>query len=110
MTSKTSGGEEVVAEYNTVIFCVGREACTQSLNLDQIGVKVNPANKKIIANPEEQSSVPHVFAIGDVLDGKLELTPVAIQAGKLWAQVRHIYLFLILLLTFLFLTCVNSHP
>jgi pyruvate/2-oxoglutarate dehydrogenase complex dihydrolipoamide dehydrogenase (E3) component len=29
----------------------------------------------------------NVYAIGDVIDGKLELTPVAIQAGKLLAQV-----------------------
>jgi thioredoxin reductase (NADPH) len=31
--------------------------------------------------------VKNVYAIGDVTDGKLELTPVAIQAGKLLAQV-----------------------
>lgn len=30
--------------------------------------------------------MPHVYAIGDILDGKLELTPVAIQAGKLLAR------------------------
>jgi pyruvate/2-oxoglutarate dehydrogenase complex dihydrolipoamide dehydrogenase (E3) component len=31
--------------------------------------------------------VSNIYAIGDVIDGKLELTPVAIQAGKLLAQV-----------------------
>jgi thioredoxin reductase (NADPH) len=36
---------------------------------------------------EERTSVSNVYAIGDVIDGKLELTPVAIQAGKLLAQV-----------------------
>lgn len=30
--------------------------------------------------------MPYVYAIGDILDGKLELTPVAIQAGRLLAQ------------------------
>lgn len=34
----------------------------------------------------EQTNVPHVYAIGDILDGKPELTPVAIQAGKLLAR------------------------
>lgn len=34
----------------------------------------------------EQTNVPHVYAIGDVLEGKPELTPVAIQAGKLLAR------------------------
>lgn len=27
-----------------------------------------------------------IYAIGDILEGKLELTPVAIQAGRLLAQ------------------------
>lgn len=30
--------------------------------------------------------MPYVYAIGDILDGKPELTPVAIQAGKLLAR------------------------
>lgn len=34
----------------------------------------------------EQTNVPHIYAIGDVLKGKEELTPVAIQAGKLLAR------------------------
>lgn len=34
----------------------------------------------------EQTNVPYVYAIGDILEGKLELTPVAIQAGKLLAR------------------------
>jgi thioredoxin reductase (NADPH) len=57
------------------------------LNLEQVGVKVNPSNGKIIADEREKSSADHIHAIGDVLDGKLELTPVAIQAGKLLARV-----------------------
>jgi len=34
----------------------------------------------------EQTNVPHIYAIGDILKGKEELTPVAIQAGKLLAR------------------------
>ena len=34
----------------------------------------------------EQTNVPHIYALGDVLEGKQELTPVAIQAGKLLAR------------------------
>lgn len=46
---------------------------------------------------EERTSVTNVYAIGDVIDGKLELTPVAIQAGKLLAQVIVAYLNSVLL-------------
>lgn len=34
----------------------------------------------------EQTNVPHIYAVGDVLRAKQELTPVAIQAGKLLAK------------------------
>ena len=34
----------------------------------------------------EMTNVPHIYGIGDVLDGKPELTPVAIQAGILLAR------------------------
>lgn len=41
---------------------------------------------KIPVTDEEQTNVPYIYAIGDILEGKLELTPVAIQAGRLLAQ------------------------
>uniref|UniRef100_A0AAY4EIA3 thioredoxin-disulfide reductase (NADPH) n=1 Tax=Denticeps clupeoides TaxID=299321 RepID=A0AAY4EIA3_9TELE len=69
-----------------VLIAVGRDACTGKIGLDKVGVKVNPKNGKIPVNDEEQTNVPHIYAIGDILEGKWELTPVAIQAGKLLAR------------------------
>jgi len=41
-------------------------------------------NKKLICYKNEQSiSMPYVYAVGDVLDNGIELTPVAIQAGRM---------------------------
>ncbi|XP_054992840.1 thioredoxin reductase 3 [Sorex araneus] len=69
-----------------VLLAIGRDACTKKIGLEKIGVKVNEMSGKIPVNDLEQTSVPHVYAVGDVLEGKLELTPVAIQAGKLLAR------------------------
>lgn len=44
------------------------------------------ANNRIITNKDESTSVSNIFAIGDVCDGKIELTPPAIKAGKLLAE------------------------
>ncbi|KGL95278.1 Thioredoxin reductase 1, cytoplasmic, partial [Charadrius vociferus] len=41
---------------------------------------------KIPVNDEEQTNVPYIYAVGDILQDKLELTPVAIQAGRLLVQ------------------------
>uniref|UniRef100_A0A663LQW7 thioredoxin-disulfide reductase (NADPH) n=1 Tax=Athene cunicularia TaxID=194338 RepID=A0A663LQW7_ATHCN len=87
VTAKSTEGSEIIEEeYNTVLIAVGRDACTRSIGLETIGVKINEKNGKVPVNDEEQTNVPYVYAIGDILDGKLELTPVAIQAGKLLAR------------------------
>lgn len=90
---KDSKTGEIIGEetFNTVVMAVGRDPCTESLNLDKAGVKINPKNKKILTN-FEQTNVDHIYAIGDVVDEStaggraLELTPVAIQAGQLLSK------------------------
>jgi thioredoxin reductase (NADPH) len=90
---KHTDGKEDSAEYDTVMFAVGRDVCTNGMGLDKAGVTVNPKSGKI-PTVDEKTNVPHIFAIGDVIDGDAlsppsaltELTPVAIQAGKLLAN------------------------
>ena len=77
-------GKTVTGEYDTVLFAIGRYALTKDLNLEAAGVRAE-SNGKIKASDTESTNVPHIFAIGDVIYGKLELTPVAIKAGKLLA-------------------------
>ncbi|NXJ87336.1 TRXR3 reductase, partial [Corythaixoides concolor] len=87
VTAKSTEGPEIFEEeYNTVLIAIGRDACTRNIGLETIGVNINEKNGKVPVNDEEQTNVPYVYAIGDILDGKLELTPVAIQAGKLLAR------------------------
>ncbi|XP_072326940.1 thioredoxin reductase 1, cytoplasmic-like [Scyliorhinus torazame] len=87
VTARATTSTEVIdAEYNTVLIAVGRDACTKYIGLEKIGIHLNEKNGKILVDNEERSNVPYVFAIGDVIDGKPELTPVAIHAGKLLAR------------------------
>merc|ERR1719478_879165 len=90
---KHSDGTVGEGEYDTVLLAVGRDVCTDKIGLDAAGVQVNPSSGKIPVS-NEQTNVPHIFAIGDVVDGTAlsppsnltELTPVAIQADKLLAD------------------------
>ena len=52
--------------------------CTAKIWLEGVGVALNPKNGKLLHNKLERS--------GDVLGGKRELTPVAIQVGKRLAR------------------------
>lgn len=85
VTGEMSNGDIFQDEFNTILFAIGRDACTANIGLDVVGVKLNPKNGKVM-NINEQSTVPYIYAIGDILDGRQELTPVAIQAGKLLAR------------------------
>ena len=48
----------------------GRKPVTSGLNLESVGVAVDTESQKIIGNHDndhEKSSVPNIYAIGDVL-------------------------------------------
>ena len=73
-------GDEKTCVYDTVLFAIGRYAVTQGLNLANAGVEAE-SNGKLRVNEQEQTNVPNIYAVGDVLYGRMELTPVAIRAG-----------------------------
>uniref|UniRef100_A0A8D2LTJ1 Thioredoxin reductase 2 n=1 Tax=Varanus komodoensis TaxID=61221 RepID=A0A8D2LTJ1_VARKO len=79
-------GKEKTDEFDTVLWAVGRAPDTKALNLESVGVKINSATGKIIVDEGEATSVPHIYAIGDITEGRPELTPTAIAAGKLLAR------------------------
>ena len=65
---KSTKGEEMTFEADVVLVSVGRKPYTASLGLDKTGVKINergfiPVNKSL------QTSIPHIYAIGDVTPG-----------------------------------------
>jgi thioredoxin reductase (NADPH) len=77
--------KETIELYDTVLFATGRTPDLKGLKLSKLGVKVNEKTGKIIVN-NEVTSIPNIYAIGDVCDGTPELTPVAIKAGELLAK------------------------
>lgn len=76
--------EEKTEEYDTVLFAMGRYAVTEGLNLANAGL-VTEKNGKFKVDEREiiDPKKPHIYAIGDIQYGKLELTPTAIMAGML---------------------------
>ncbi|ALC44269.1 Trxr-2 [Drosophila busckii] len=80
-TSNQTKGSEV---YDTVLWAIGRKGLIDDLNLAAAGVQTR--NDKIIVDGTEATSVPHIYAVGDIIYGRPELTPVAILAGRLLAR------------------------
>ena len=61
---------------DTVLYATGRIPNTAGLGLTELGVKLD-AGGAVVVDEHFQSSVPSVFAIGDVID-RVQLTPVAL--------------------------------
>jgi len=73
-------GAEPISGVNCLIWAIGRRPNIKNLNLENIGVKLN--SRGYIATDEFQNtSVPGVYSLGDV-HGRVQLTPVAIAAGR----------------------------
>lgn len=80
--------EDIISDsFDTVLFAVGRYALVEDMKLENAGVKI--VDEKIDVNANSQTNVDNIYAVGDVLHKKPELTPVAINAGRIIA--RHLF-------------------
>jgi glutathione reductase (NADPH) len=77
-----SDHEEVVVD--KVMFATGRRPNVSGIGLEAAGVKLDDRGA-IAVNEFSQTSVPHIFAVGDVTD-RVALTPVAIREGHAFAD------------------------
>jgi glutathione reductase (NADPH) len=67
-----------------LLWAVGRDPNTKGLGLAEIGVELGERGA-ILVDEDNQSSVPSIYAIGDVTD-RIQLTPVAIREGQAFAD------------------------
>ncbi len=65
---------------DTLLWAIGRKPLTAGLGLDNAGVALS-AGQSVIVDRYQQTNVPHIYALGDVIE-RVPLTPVAIAAGR----------------------------
>jgi len=75
-------GREI--EVDRVMFAIGRRPNVTGFGLEEAGVKIAD-NGGIAVNGYSQTSVPHIYAVGDVTN-RMNLTPVAIREGHAFAD------------------------
>src|SRR5438094_2846762 len=71
-------------EVDKVMFALGRWPNVASFGVEAAGVRLSD-NRGIAVDPYSQTSVPHIYAIGDVTN-RVNLTPVAIREGHAFAD------------------------
>ncbi len=77
---KEAGSEGVLSDVDHLIWAVGRTPATKDLGLESAGVTLKP-NGLVAVDEYQTTAVEHIYALGDVT-GEVELTPVAIAAGR----------------------------
>ena len=65
-----AGGEKAMVEADVVLVAIGRVPYTEGLGLEAAGVKLDN-KKRIVVDAHFQTSVPSVYAIGDVIAGPM---------------------------------------
>jgi glutathione reductase (NADPH) len=76
------GCDNIIAD--EVLFAIGRRPNTEGLGCGDVGVDLGD-NCQIKVDEENRTSVPSIFAVGDVTD-RVQLTPVAIREGQAFAD------------------------
>ncbi|HEV7543575.1 MAG TPA: dihydrolipoyl dehydrogenase [Reyranella sp.] len=66
----TKGGAAETLQADVVLVCIGRRPVVQGLGLDKVGVKLTE-HGRIAVDGHFQTSVPGIYAIGDVIDGPM---------------------------------------
>jgi len=89
---KTAGGLLVTLqdgstiEADAVLYATGRVPLVQDLGLEALGIAQKP-DGAIVVNDNYQTSLPHIYAVGDVT-ARVQLTPVAL--GEAMVVVDHL--------------------
>jgi pyruvate/2-oxoglutarate dehydrogenase complex dihydrolipoamide dehydrogenase (E3) component len=77
------GGKKKTVEAEQILQALGREPDLSGLDCEEAGIQITKG--KIVVAETQQSSVPHIFAAGDVC-GPYEVVHLAIQQGEVAAK------------------------
>ncbi len=66
---------------DTLIWAIGREPATDLINLQATGVELNKSGY-IKVDEFQQTNISGIYCVGDIMEGGIELTPVAVKAGR----------------------------
>ncbi|STO55751.1 glutathione-disulfide reductase [Grimontia hollisae] len=64
-----------------LIWAIGRHPATDKINLAAAGVETNDRGY-IKVDEYQNTNVPGIYCVGDIMEGGIELTPVAVKAGR----------------------------
>ncbi|QEH44649.1 glutathione-disulfide reductase [Aggregatibacter actinomycetemcomitans] len=79
LTVKFDHDREIIVD--CLVWTIGRDPATDKIGLENTGVETNDRGF-IKVDKYQNTNVPGIYAVGDIIDGGIELTPVAVAAGR----------------------------
>lgn len=76
----TIDGQDREFRAQEILLAAGKTANTKDLDLEKAGVKIDE-HQAIVVDETFHTSVPHIFAVGDVTNAALRIEPVAGREG-----------------------------
>ena len=73
-------------ETDLILYATGREPAVRDIGIENVAVQLRD-NGSIIVDENFRTSVPNIFALGDVIGG-MQLTPVAIEEAMCFASTQ----------------------
>ncbi|MCG9720372.1 glutathione-disulfide reductase [Shewanella sp. Isolate7] len=83
LTLKLENGESY--EVDTLIWAIGRRPSTDKIGLENTDVKLNDKGY-VVVDAQQNTTAKGIYCVGDIIEGGIELTPVAVKAGRLLSE------------------------
>ncbi|MCP5078352.1 MAG: glutathione-disulfide reductase, partial [Psychromonas sp.] len=83
LTLHIENGESI--NVDTLIWAIGRHPATDVINLQATGVETNERGY-IKVDEYQNTNIDGIYCVGDIMAGGIELTPVAVKAGRLLSE------------------------
>ncbi|MCE9680397.1 glutathione-disulfide reductase [Shewanella sp. AS1] len=72
-------------EVDCLIWAIGRKPSTDNIGLEHTEVKLDD-NGYVIVDAQQNTTAKGIYCVGDIMAGGVELTPVAVKAGRLLSE------------------------
>ncbi|WP_076542157.1 glutathione-disulfide reductase [Shewanella sp. UCD-KL21] len=83
LTLELENGESL--EIDCLIWAIGRSPSTGNIGLEHTDVTLN-AKGYVVTDAQQNTTAKGIYCVGDIMEGGVELTPVAVKAGRLLSE------------------------
>ncbi|WP_282109683.1 glutathione-disulfide reductase [Shewanella algicola] len=83
LTLALENGESLTID--CLIWAIGRSPSTGNIGLEHTDVQLD-ANGYVVTDEQQNTTAKGIYCVGDIMAGGVELTPVAIKAGRLLSE------------------------